>query len=79
MLRCGIFGHRYRFTRHGDTMSWTCERCGALGGSKQYASAEEAARFARAFDREDRDDLGHRAPLIGLLPLRVWRAWRDRR
>jgi hypothetical protein len=79
MLRCGIFGHRYRFTRHGDTMSWTCERCGALGGSKQYASAEEAARFARAFDREDRDDLGHRAPLIGLLPLRVWRAWRHRR
>ena len=60
-------------------MSWTCERCGAPGGSKQYASAEEAGRFARAFDREDRDDLGHRAPLIGLLPLRVWRAWRHRR
>jgi hypothetical protein len=79
MLRCGIFGHRYRFAAEGDTMSWTCERCGALGGSKQYASAEEAARFARAFDREDRDDLGHRAPLIGLLPLRVWRAWRHRR
>ena len=60
-------------------MSWTCERCGALGGSKQYASDDEAAEFARAFDREDRDDLGRRAPLIGLLPLRVWRAWRDRK
>jgi hypothetical protein len=79
MLRCGMFGHRYRFAAVGDTMSWTCERCGAAGGSKQYASAEEAARFASAFDREDRSDLGRRAPLIGLLPLRVWRAWRDRR
>ncbi|HST14682.1 MAG TPA: DUF1660 family phage protein [Gaiellaceae bacterium] len=79
MLRCGIFGHRYRFAAEDDTMSWTCERCGTLGGSKHYASEEEAARFARAFDREDRDDLGRRAPLIGLLPLRVWRAWRDRK
>jgi hypothetical protein len=79
MVRCGIFGHRYRFAADGDTMSWTCERCGALGGSKQYASADAAAQFARAFDREDRADLGRRAPLIGLLPLRVWRAWRDRK
>lgn len=60
-------------------MSWACERCGAHGGSKQYASAEEAEQFARVFDREDRADLGRRAPLIGLLPLRVWRAWRDRK
>ena len=78
MLRCGIFGHRYRFAAEGDTMSWTCERCGAVGGSKQYTSADEAAQFAGAFDREDRSDLGRRAPLIGLLPLRIWRAWRDR-
>ena len=78
MLRCGVFGHRYRFVADGDTMSWTCERCGARGGSKEYASAEEAAQFAAAFDREDRADLGRRAPLIGLLPLRLWRAWRDR-
>ena len=79
MLRCTFFGHRYRFAANGDTMSWTCERCAAVGGSKQYASAEEAEQFARAFDREDRADLGRRAPLIGLLPLRLWRAWRDRR
>ncbi|HEY2777211.1 MAG TPA: hypothetical protein VGI77_04855 [Gaiellaceae bacterium] len=79
MVRCGIFGHRYRFVADDKTMSWACERCGTLGGSKQYASAEEAERFARVFDREDRSDLGRRAPLIGLLPLRVWRAWRDRR
>lgn len=60
-------------------MSWTCERCGTLGGSKEYASPDEATRFVRAFDREDRDDLGRRAPLIGLLPLRIWRFWRDRK
>lgn len=79
MLRCRIVGHRYRFVANDDTMSWTCERCGAHGGSKQYATAEEATQFARGFDREDRDDLGRRAPLIGLLPLRIWRAWRDRK
>jgi hypothetical protein len=50
-----------------------------IGGSKAYASAAEAEGYARAFDREDRSDLGRRAPLVALLPLRIWRAWRDRR
>ena len=58
-------------------MTWTCARCGSEG-TKTYASAEEAARYARAFDREDRSDIGARAPLLGLLPLRVWRLWRRR-
>jgi hypothetical protein len=79
MLRCAIVGHRYRFTAEGETMWWTCERCGTLGGSKQYASHEDATRVASAFDREDRSDLGRRAPLVGLLPLGLWRVWRDRR
>ncbi len=49
-------------------MSWSCSRgCGA-GGEKRYESAERAARYARALDREDRDDLGRR-PLLSLLPL----------
>ena len=49
-------------------MSWVCARgCGA-GGEKSYESEERAARFAQAFDREDRDDLGRR-PLLSLLPL----------
>ena len=58
-------------------MIWECQRCGERGGSKTYASPADAERYARAFDREDRTDLGRRAPLIGLLPLRLWRAWRD--
>ena len=73
MTSCRVFGHRYRFRAEGATMRWTCERCGFVGGEKTYATADEAARYARAFDREDREDLGRRAPLIGLLPLRLWR------
>jgi hypothetical protein len=78
-MRCRLLGHRYRFRADGTVMAWTCERCGRLGGSKQYASADAAAEFASAFDREDRGELGRRAPLIGLLPLRIWRLWRDRK
>ena len=59
-------------------MRWTCERgCGAAG-SKEYASVEEAARYAAAFDREDRSELGRRAPFFGLLPLRLWWTMRKR-
>ena len=58
-------------------MLWTCERgCGA-GGSKEYPSAADAARYAAAFDREDRSELGRRAPLLGMFPLRMW--WTLRR
>jgi hypothetical protein len=78
-VACRLFGHRQRFAAEGATMRWACERCGGAAGEKAYATAADAARFAAAFDREDRGDLGRRAPLVGLLPLRLWRAWRDRR
>ncbi len=78
-VRCRLAGHRYRFSADGATMSWRCERCGSPGGQKLYASAAEARRYADAFDREDRRDLGRRAPLVGLLPLRLWRIVQDRR
>ena len=78
MLRCRLLGHRYRFRAEGEAMLWKCERCDA-GGTKRYASAEQARRYARAFDREDREDTGRRAPLIGLLPLRIWHAVKRRR
>ena len=78
MLRCRLLGHRFRFTSDGETMRWHCQRgCGA-GGSKRYESAAEASLYASAFDREDREDLGRRAPLVGLFPLRLLRAWRRR-
>jgi hypothetical protein len=77
VLACRVFGHRYRFAADGATMRWTCGRCGARGGEKTYASAADAARYAAAFDREDRADIGRRAPLVGLLPLRLWRALRQ--
>ena len=78
MLRCRVFGHRYRFTASGIEMRWACGRCGHVGGVKEYATPEDAGRFAAAFDREDRQDVGRRAPLTGLLPLRLARMLRRR-
>jgi hypothetical protein len=79
VLRCRLLGHRFRFRSDGVTMTWNCARgCGA-GGEKTYPSATDAERYARAFDREDREDLGRRAPLIGLFPLRLARALQKRR
>lgn len=76
MVACSLLGHRYRFEAHSSTVRWTCERgCGA-GGEKLYSTPADAQRYARAFDRKDSADLGRRAPLIGLLPLRIWRALR---
>jgi hypothetical protein len=72
MLGCRVFGHRYRFWAEGPTMRWECSRgCGAAA-SKEYPTDEDAARYARALDREDRDRIGRRAPL-SLLPLRLAR------
>jgi hypothetical protein len=79
VLTCRLLGHRYRFEADGATMRWTCERgCGA-GGSKEYGSAEEAARYTAAFDLEDRSEVGRRAPPLGMFPLRVWWSLRNRR
>jgi hypothetical protein len=78
MLACRVFGHRYRFGNEGATMRWSCERCGSAGGEKEYPSESEARRYARAFDFDQRDSTGKRAPLFGLLPLRLWRSMADR-
>jgi hypothetical protein len=79
VLACRVFGHRYRFQAEGTTMRWTCQRgCGA-GGEKEYATADEAARYAAAFDREDRDEVGRRAPFLGMFPLRMWWTLRNKR
>ncbi len=78
MARCGLLGHRYRFTASGAVMIWSCQRCGHAGGEKRYPTPAEALRYARAFDREDREDIGRRAPLVGLLPLRIARMLRRR-
>jgi hypothetical protein len=78
MLRCRLLGHRFRFSTEGEVMRWRCQRgCGAEG-EKRYGTSAEAERYATAFDREDREDLGRRAPLIAGLPLRIVRALRKR-
>jgi hypothetical protein len=78
MLRCRILGHRFRFTSAEETMRWTCQRGCGVGGVKHYPTPAEARRYATALDREDREDLGRRAPLVAGLPLRVVRAVRRR-
>lgn len=79
MLTCRLLGHRYRFAADGTVMRWWCERdCGACG-QKEYATAARASAYAAAFDHEDRRDLGKRAPLIGMLPLRFARLFRRTR
>jgi hypothetical protein len=60
---CRLTGHRVRFWVDGATMRWACERECGLRGSKRYQDISEARRYAAAFDREDRDDFGRRAPL----------------
>ena len=78
MVSCRVLGHRWRFSSEGEVMRWECGRgCGAEG-SKRYPSAEQAARYARAFDREDRDATGRR-PLLSMLPLWVARRAAERR
>jgi hypothetical protein len=70
---CRVFGHRWRFTAEGETMRWTCERTGCdAAGEKHYDTPERARRYAQAFDREDRSDVGRR-PLLSLLPLKILR------
>lgn len=76
--KCTLLGHRVRFHAEGRTMSWACERCGGQSGSKTYESAAQAEHFAAAFDHRDSDDLGRRAPLLGMFPLRLWRLFRRR-
>jgi hypothetical protein len=77
-LRCRVFGHRYRFSATGTVMRWECQRdCGA-GGSKTYPSPAAAHHYASAFDREDRDQLGRHAPLLGMFPLRIWHKIHER-
>ena len=77
--KCAVFGHDPTFCAEGSTMRWACARkCGQAEGSKTYASAADAERYARALNKRDNEDLGKRAPLLGLFPLRFWRWYKNR-
>ncbi|MGD7001625.1 hypothetical protein [Corynebacterium halotolerans] len=76
---CKVLGHSPTFWADGNTMRWECERgCGEGDGSKNYASAADAERYAKALNKRDNEDIGKRAPLLGLLPLRIWRWFKNR-
>jgi hypothetical protein len=76
MVACRMLGHRPRFWNEGPVMHWECERCGEAAGEKRYASAADAARYARTLDREDREALGRRPAMLSLLPLRLFQRLR---
>jgi hypothetical protein len=57
-------------------MRWECERGCGLEGEKVYASADDARRYAAAFDRDPLDATARR-PMLSVLPL--WLARRLRR
>lgn len=78
MLACRVLGHRIRFGVDGTTMRWACERCGGAGGEKTYPTADEAARYATAFDRRDSARAGEH-PTLSTLPLWIVRRLRGRR
>ncbi len=44
-------------------MHWECGRGCGMTGSKTYPSAADARRYAAALDRDERADVGKRAPL----------------
>ncbi len=75
---CRVLGHGFDFRAEDRVLVWECTRSCGAGGSKPYRTAEDASMYAAAFNRRGNEDLGRRAPLIGLFPLRLWRKWRDR-
>ena len=75
---CRVLGHRLVFAADGSLLRWHCARRCGVSGHKRYADSGRAQRYATAFNHRDADDLGSRAPLIGLLPLRLWRKLRAR-
>lgn len=77
MLACRVMGHRFRFAADGPTMRWHCDRDCGEGGEKTYATADEAARYAEAFDRRDSSKSGAH-PTLSTLPLALVRKLRGR-
>jgi len=75
-LSCRVFGHRWTFAARDEEMTWSCARCGELGGRKRYPTAADARRYATAFDTEH--ERGERRFMLGAAPLWVWRRLRRR-
>jgi hypothetical protein len=71
-LACRIYGHRPRFWAEGSSLRWECDRDCDHGGTREYATEDDARRLAVALDIEDRDKLGTRS-LLSLAPLRLAR------
>lgn len=78
-VKCTVLGHKIRFHADDRTMTWSCQRCSGQSGAKTYESAAAARRFARAFNYRDSEDVGARAPYLGMFPLRLWHYFRGKK
>ena len=78
-LSCRLLDHRHRFRSEGAATTWACERGCGPAAPRSTPRPAPAAHYAAAFDRPASGDLGRKAPLLGMFPLRVWRWLRQRR
>lgn len=60
-LGCLLLGCDWVFAAEEEKLVWSCRRCGREGGTRDYASAHEARRYAAALNR------GRSRPSTGLL------------
>ncbi|MGH3444327.1 MAG: hypothetical protein ACRDPB_03020 [Nocardioidaceae bacterium] len=60
-LTCRVLGHRWYFDAEGSTLTWSCARGCAVGGSRDYPTAEQARARAAVLNR------GAPRPPLGLL------------
>lgn len=77
--KCRLVGHQWTFWAEDQQMHWQCERgCPGTARSKTYPSAQDASRYAQVLNKRDVANIGERAPLLGMFPLRLWRKWTHR-
>ncbi|HEX5469284.1 MAG TPA: hypothetical protein VFW80_09600 [Gaiellaceae bacterium] len=76
-LGCHLLGCDWEFASEGETLVWSCRRCGREGGRRAYPTPGEARQYAATLNR------GRAKPSTGLLTARsgtvLARRPRDRR
>lgn len=58
---CLVLGHRWVFSAEGSTLRWGCARGCPVGGTREYATADEATKRLAVVNR------GAPRPPLGLL------------
>lgn len=75
-LTCRIFDHDWVFETQGPRMVWWCRRGCGEGGERIYDTPQEARRYARAFNGNERTT-GRVLAMLGGTLLRRQKTSRD--